>query len=61
MTYDWTFEPANANNLVQTIDWEAYSVVDQSDGSISIDVMAFRHVTLVEDYAFVLAGVYTRL
>ena len=61
VTYDWTFEPANANNLVQTIDWEAYSVVDQSDGSISIDVMAFRHVTLVEDYAFVLAGVYTRL
>ena len=58
VTYDWTFEPASANNLVQTFDWNAYSVIDNTDGSISIDVMAFRHVTLVEDYAFAIRGPY---
>ena len=56
MTYVWTFEPGSIDNVVQTFDFDAYAVIDDSDGSITLDVMAFENVTDVESYAFVLTG-----
>ena len=56
VTYDWSFEPSNPSNTLQSSDLASYSSVADNDAVLVIDLQMFASANVDDHYDFSVTG-----
>ena len=56
VTYDWSFEPSNPSNTLQSSDLASYSSVADNDAVLVIDLQMFASANVDDHYDFTVTG-----